>query len=224
MEPFVIRFLENKRELQEAGEILYSVYCKELLWNFGKNTPFRIRVEKLPNGKQMLIDDHHYSCKWIGTFFHQRLVGCLCIFFRVGPKHQVQTQYYQKNNRQLNKLLKKEKKLIEAGRAAILKEFRGSNALFLKMFALLFTFSIENDYSVFFTTGIPSLVDLFKELEIPAFPELKFKYEKQDQEYVTPFLARFKNKKTHKVLKNINKLCEPRLCTSGGIPPLYFNN
>ena len=198
-----VRFLKNKDELDDAGRLLYNVYIEELKWYFEINTPHRIRVDTLPDGSSILIDDYHYFTKWIGVYSNDQLIACLRVSPRVGKEQWLQTQYYQRKNIKLNTILDKEPRLVEASRAAVIKEFRGSGIFLLIMFKLLFSYACQNRLSIFFTTRLSSLIKLFVELGVAMIPGIHFKYEEQDPNSVVVFLSKFENNGILNVLNNI---------------------
>ena len=192
-----VRFLRNTKEVNMAGNLLYNIYIEELKWKFGANTPFNIRVGTSSSGSKILIDDCHYIAKWIGAFSDDRLVGCLRIIPRVNTL--LEAQYYQKSNLKLNEILNSEPNLVEVNRGAVSRDYRGSAIVLLKMFQFLLVYLNMNQFSIFFTTSLPSLIGLFKTLGFSELSGIRFKYEESDHSFVVPFLTNFKN------LPNISK-------------------
>lgn len=190
-----IRFLKSY-EIPNAGLILHKIYIKELNWKFGINTPFNLRIHNI-----MLIDDNFYKGLWMGSFDEDRLIGCIHLNSRI--KGLLETQHYQLHNITLNNILNRERKIIEINRVAIYFQYRGSGKLLLRMFLLAFKYALTHKLSIFFTTYIQSLINIFKNVGIYPLPDIKFKYELHDDHYVQCFLCKFEHHQL--VISNIQK-------------------
>ncbi|RKH21503.1 GNAT family N-acetyltransferase [Corallococcus praedator] len=175
---FEVRILRAPEELGHYRRLLFDAYIHEAGWNFHPANPSGIRI----SGHE-LRDDRDDIAICFGVFQEDRLIGGA----RLCGRHQGQFEIHgYQPHRDLTFL--NAPNLIEASRAVLRSEFRGSG-VFPLLVRHLFEFCENNQLSVFTVTSDPSVIRLYKRIGMPAVEGCRFKFEPEDPAEAQLFLV-----------------------------------
>ncbi|MCY1034253.1 GNAT family N-acetyltransferase [Corallococcus sp. BB11-1] len=195
---FEVRILKNPEELGHYRRLLFDAYIHEAGWKLNPANPSGIRI----SGHE-LRDDRDGIAICFGVFHEDRLIGGA----RICGRHQGQFEIHGYQPHWDLSFLDAPN-LIEASRAVLRSEFRGSGA-FTLLVLHMFEFCENNQLSPFTLTSDPSVMRFYQRIGMPAVEGCRFKFEPEDPAEAQLFLVDSRGM-LDAVLKHLEQLTRTR--------------
>ncbi len=189
-----VNMIHDLDSLNEARSLLYHCYIEKMKWDIQQNNCSGIHVDIIKQ-KFCLVDDYDQIAIWFSVKQQGKIVACA----RLCPEDlngKLELERYPEAQRILGftvEKLKREFRVIELNREAILPHYAAGNSARILLFKKIFEYCILNRYAIITATHIQDWTRFYNHILFTELKGLQFKYSAADLEKVTVYFASQKN-------------------------------
>tara|TARA_Y100001001_G_C7937657_1_gene284393 strand:+ start:158 stop:853 length:696 start_codon:yes stop_codon:yes gene_type:complete len=184
-----VRQINDLDTLNSARALLYHYYVEVLKWNIEVENPSGIVVKNSSKGL-MLVDNYDECSDWFGLFNEKELIGCVRLhWYNKVPLLEIEQYAAAKENLDFLLSQKKELKIVEFNREAIMPKFSKNKEVLMNIMNTVFLLCQRKGASILTTTNIAEWQKLYEWILFEKLANIEFKYSPNEPKPTTVYFA-----------------------------------